>query len=256
MSKILIKKKWNYTDLASNYDVRADYSEKLIKKILKRFNCIKNYSVADIGAGTGKLTKVLCKYDLVVNAIEPNKKMTFYGKKNTMKFSNINWSYGTGENTTLKDNSIHSVFFGSSFNTVNYKKTFKEIKRILIKNGYFCCLWNHRFLENKHQKNIEKIIRDHIPNYNYGDRRYDYKKLLNEQKNFFKINKLTQRFNVKIKKKDFIKAWKSHGTLRNNCKNSKQFNQIVKNINNYTSKIKGKVIIVPYDTVAYLARLK
>jgi 16S rRNA A1518/A1519 N6-dimethyltransferase RsmA/KsgA/DIM1 with predicted DNA glycosylase/AP lyase activity len=39
--------------------------------------------VTDIGAGTGKLTKLLCRNGLIVNAIEPNKNMSFYGKKNT-----------------------------------------------------------------------------------------------------------------------------------------------------------------------------
>ena len=51
------------------------------------------------------------------------------------KFSNVNWSAGTIEETTLKSNSVYCLFFGSSFN-MNYKKAFKEIKRITIKNGF------------------------------------------------------------------------------------------------------------------------
>ena len=75
-----IKTNWDYTALAQHYDLRADYSKLLIKKILK-MKCRHNYPVADIGAGTGKLTKLLCENNLIVNAVEPNKNMRFYGKK-------------------------------------------------------------------------------------------------------------------------------------------------------------------------------
>ena len=183
MIKNNIKTNWNYTNLAHHYDLRADYSKLLIKKILKQIKCQKNYPVADIGAGTAKLTKLLCENNLIVSAIEPNKNMRFYGEQNTKKFNNVNWSAGTGEDTTLKSSSIYCAFFGSSFNTLNYKKAFKEIKRITIKNGFFCCMWNHRNLKNIHQKEIEKIIKSHLPHYSYGDRRYDYKKIFNVFKN-------------------------------------------------------------------------
>ena len=43
-------------------------------------------------------------------------------------------------------------------------------------------MWNHRYLKNIHQKEIEKIIKEVIPNYNYGDRRVDYRKLLSKEK--------------------------------------------------------------------------
>src|SRR6056300_589673 len=135
MAQKNIKTNWDYSNLAKHYDLRADYSEKLIKKILKKIKCKKFYPVADIGAGTAKLTKLLCENKLVVSAVEPNLNMRKFGKKNTKMYFNVNWSSGTGENTMLKSNSFYCVFFGSSFNTVNYKTAFKEIKRILIYQG-------------------------------------------------------------------------------------------------------------------------
>lgn len=256
MRKNNIKTNWDYTDLAQHYDLRADYSKLLIKKILRKIKCQKNYPVADVGAGTAKLTKLLCENNLIVNAIEPNKSMRFYGEKNTKNFANVNWTTGTGEKSTLKSNSIYCVFFGSSFNTLNYKKAFKELKRVTIKNGFFCCMWNHRNLKNFHQKEIEKIIKSHLPHYSYGDRRYDYKKMLSKEKSLSNVEKITQSFLVKINKKDFIKAWKSHGTLRRNCQNSDQFNKIIRSITNYVNSLRNDYVVVPYDNVAYVARLK
>ncbi len=251
-----IKTNWDYTSLAKHYDLRADYSNLLIKKILKKIKCKKNYPVADIGAGTGKLTKLLCQNNLIVSAIEPNQNMRFYGEKNTHKFSNVNWSSGTGEITTLKTNSIYCTFFGSSFNTLNYKEAFKEIRRVLIKKGYFCCMWNHRNLKNIHQKEIEKIIKSHLPNYSYGDRRFDYKNMLRKETSLKNVEKISQSFSIKVNKKEFIKAWNSHGTLKRNCQNSNQFKQIIKSIQNYINSLKTDFVEVPYDNVAYLAQLK
>tara|TARA_B100000963_G_C22605587_1_gene662340 strand:+ start:495 stop:1265 length:771 start_codon:yes stop_codon:yes gene_type:complete len=256
MKKKNIRTNWDYSSLAKHYDLRADYSKILINKILKKIKCKKNYPVADIGAGTAKLTKLLCNNDLIVSAIEPNKNMRFYGEKNTNKFLNVNWSSGTGENTTLKSNSIYCVFFGSSFNTLNYKKAFKEINRILIRKGYFCCMWNHRYLKDVHQKKIEKIIKSFLPNYNYGDRRFDYKKMLNKEKTLINVEKISQRFSIKIKKTNFIKAWKSHGTLKRNCKSLDQFNKIIKSIEVYIKSLNNDYVEVPYDNIAYIARLK
>lgn len=256
MSKKIIKTNWDYSSLAKNYDLRADYSEKLINKILKKIKCKNYFPVADIGAGTGKLTKLLLKRNLIVNAVEPNKNMRFYGEKNTKFFLNVNWSTGTAEETTLKTNSIYCCFFGSSFNVINYKKTFKEIKRVLIDKGFFCCMWNHRDLNNVHQREIEKIIKFHIPNYQYGDRRIDYTKLLSRKNSLTGVKKITQRFISKIKKNDFINAWKSHGTLLRNCKNKYQFNSIIKSIAIYVNSLKKSYVDVPYDNVAYIARFK
>ena len=256
VKKKTIKTNWDYTVLAKNYDLRADYSKILIKKILKRIKCQKNYPVADIGAGTGKLTKVLCENNLIVHAVEPNQNMRFYGEKNTKNFMNINWSIGTGENSKLNSSSIYCVFFGSSFNVVNYKKTLREIKRVLIKNGYFCCIWNHRNLKNLHQKRIEKIILKSIPNYKYGDRRVDYKKILEKENSLTRVLKITEKFNAKIKKNSFIKAWKSHGTLMRNCKDINQFNKIINEITKYINSINKDYVKVPYENVAYIARLK
>ena len=251
-----INTNWDYSALAKHYDLRADYSKKLIIKILKKIKCKEYYPVADIGAGTGKLTKLLCEKNIIVNSIEPTRYMRFYGEKNTEKFSNVNWSIGTGENTTLKSNSVYCTFFGSSFNTLNYKKAFVEIRRILINKGYFCCMWNHRNLKNIHQKKIEKIIKSHLPNFNYGDRRFDYINLLKKEKSFKNIEKITHSFSVKINKKEFIKAWNSHGTLKRNCQNNNQFKQIIKSITTYVNLLKTDFVEVPYDNVAYLAQLK
>ncbi len=249
-----IKTSWDYSQLAKNYDHRAEYDSSLIKKILNDFGCKKNFPVADIGAGTGKLTKQLLKQDLIVSAVEPNLNMRKFGIKNCKDFNKINWSAATAENTGLFEKNIYAVFFGSSFNVVNYKKVFKELKRILIKNGHFCCLWNHRDLEDPLQKKVESIIKKYVKNYSYGKRRSDIIPILKKSNLFKKIKFLEKKFYHSTSKQTYIKAWKSHGTLNRQANN--KFENILDEISKEIKRIDEGYIKVPFKTVAYFAQLK
>ena len=107
--------------------------------------CAPGKPVADIGAGTGKLTKELLKQGLTVKSVEPNAAMRAIGIQNT-KGQSVTWSVGTGEETGLPTCSVYSAFFGSSFNVVNQSRALVEVTRILVPNGWFACMWNHRDL--------------------------------------------------------------------------------------------------------------
>ena len=249
-----IKTNWDYSQLAKNYDHRAEYDSSLIKKVLNDFGCKKNFPVADIGAGTGKLTKQLLKQNLIVSAVEPNLNMRKFGIKNCKNFDKINWSAATAENTGLFEKNIYAVFFGSSFNVVDYKKVFKELKRILIKNGYFCCLWNHRDLQDPLQKKVESIIKKYVNNYSYGERRSNVVPILKKSNLFKKIKFIEKKFFHSTPKQNYIQAWKSHGTLKRQA--NKSFKNIISEISKEIKKNNEEYIKVPFKTVAYYAQLK
>ena len=125
---------WDYTDHASHYDKRADYSQEAIDGLLKATHCDASTPVAEVGAGTGKLTKELLKRGLTVRSVEPNDAMRAYGIKNTAG-QKVTWSVGTGESTGLATNSAHAVFFGSSFNVVDQRRTLAEVARVRTPKG-------------------------------------------------------------------------------------------------------------------------
>ena len=155
-----MKTEWDYTERAHTYDMRADYSQEAVNKLLQKAGCSPDKPVADIGAGTGKLSKILLNFGLTVRAVEPNDNMRKYGIENT-KNKSISWSEGTGENTGLDDSSVYAAFFGSSFNVVNQQMALKEVSRILMSGGWFGCMWNHRDVEDPLQE-IENIITSFI----------------------------------------------------------------------------------------------
>src|ERR1700678_65140 len=113
---------WDYTDHASHYDKRADYSQDAIDNLLKTIGCTPARPVAEVGAGTGKLTKELLQRGLKVSSVEPNDAMRTIGIENT-KGKSVTWSVGTGEATRLPANTFHAVFFGTSFKVVGQKAT-------------------------------------------------------------------------------------------------------------------------------------
>lgn len=246
------KVSWDYTEHASHYDKRADYSCNAIKKLLNAIGCAPSKSVADIGAGTGKLTKELLKHGLTVSAVEPNDAMRIIGIQNT-KGKPVNWSVGTGEATGLPTSSVCAVFFGSSFNVIDQSLALSEASRILVPTGWFACMWNHRDLDDPIQQRIESIIRSSIPTYSYGSRREDPTNIINTSGHFSATKSIEGSFVWKMSKSDAIAAWRSHATLRRQAVSDSVFNSIIKEIASCLDEL-AEIIDVPYTTRIYFAQ--
>ena len=78
-STTAVKVTWDYSEHASHYDKRADYSSEAIGELLRATGCTPTTPVAEVGAGTGKLTKELLKHGLTVRSVEPNDAMRAIG---------------------------------------------------------------------------------------------------------------------------------------------------------------------------------
>jgi SAM-dependent methyltransferase len=243
---------WDYTEHASHYDKRADYSSDAIEDLLKAIDCSPSRPVADIGAGTGKLTKELLKHGLSVKSVEPNEAMRAIGVQNT-KGKSATWSIGTGEATGLSSGSVYAVFFGSSFNVVDQRLTLSEVSRILVPNGWFACMWNHRDLDDPIQQRIESIIKSSIPSYSYGSRREDPTDVIDTSGYFSATRSIEGNFTWKMPRADIVTAWKSHATLKREAGSDLLFDSIIQQIADYLDGL-PKVIDVPYTTRIYFAQ--
>ncbi len=244
---------WDYTDHAAHYDKRADYSEAAIVELIRLTGCAPGKPVADIGAGTGKLTKELLKQGLTVRSVEPNDAMRAIGIQNTTG-KPVTWSAGTGEHTGLPSRTFHAAFFGSSFNVVDKTKTLAEVCRILGPNGWFGCRWNHRDLNDPVQLQVESIIKNSIPSYSYGSRREDPTSVIEAQGRFSPVTRIERSFTWNMSRSDIITAWKSHATLRRQAKTEAIFDAIIRDIETYLGS-RGAMIAVPYTTRIYLAQM-
>ncbi|HLN23643.1 MAG TPA: class I SAM-dependent methyltransferase [Patescibacteria group bacterium] len=246
----MTKTEWDYSALAAYYDNRADYAPAAIDFIVATMGLAAGDQVADVGAGTGKLARPLAQRGLAVNAVEPNDEMRKFGTANSQGLP-VNWRDGTGEQTGLAASSVGAVFFGSSFNVVNQVAALQECRRIVGPNGWFCCMWNHRDLDDPLQARIEAAIRGFIPDYNYGLRREDPSGVLADSGLFEGVSAFSAGFTTSMSKQTVMDAWRSHGTLARQAGES--FPAILDAID---ALLDGEVVEVPYTTRLWYARFQ
>ena len=204
---------WDYSELASTYDLRPNYSDALLHNVMSQLGLEANDVALDIGAGTGKLTSVLCLAGLRVIAIEPNSNMLGIARAKP-DLRSVQWIAATGDSLPLRDRSAQLVAYGSSFNVVDQRKALGECARVLVPGGAWMAVWNHRDLDDPLQKAIESTIRRQLPDYEYGNRRESPESVLLSDPRFARIRRWETRFVASGQTSDWLAAWRSHATLR------------------------------------------
>ena len=131
-----------FNHLADIYEkYRPSYPQKYVEDIIEKCHLNFESLVADIGAGTGILTRQLLHNNLKVVGVEPNPDMRKVLKKlETNK--NFRAIEGTAEHTNLENNSIDLIVVAQAFHWFDKEKFKKECKRILKPNGSVWILWN------------------------------------------------------------------------------------------------------------------
>ena len=156
----------DFSALAKEYIHRPGYSLPVLKMLAKHAGsgAIPSFAVADVGAGTGKLTENLLQLGLkVIAAVEPNDAMRNEGEHGEIT-STVAWKKGTAERTGLDSESIHWLLMGSSFHWAKRSEALAEFHRVLKPGGYFTALWNPRDVErNPLHAKIEARIKEIVP---------------------------------------------------------------------------------------------
>lgn len=155
----------DFTELAKDYINRPGYSLDVLRVIGYRAGMDRrDFVVADVGAGTGKLTHNLRELNLTGYAVEPNDAMRAEGIKAFNGDKSFNWSSGTAEHTGLPDHCVDWVLMGSSFHWANTEEALMEFHRILKPGGFFSAIWNPREICGfQLQERVERVILDALP---------------------------------------------------------------------------------------------
>lgn len=241
--------RWDYSALARHYDKRADYAGSAIQAMLDLVQPDPVRPIADIGAGTGKLTRCLLDSGYRVCAVEPDEAMRAIGIANTAG-REVTWSVGTGEETGLPDTAFDLVTFGSSFNVTDRPRALREASRILVRQGWFACLWNHRELGDEIQARCEQIIHRHLPGFDYGTRREDQRAVIMASGLFEAPQVIEGRTTHHVSVEDFVDAWRSHATLRRQA--GEAFEKILEDIRQALTA--QSQLSVPFVTRIWCAR--
>jgi len=97
--------------------------------------------VLDIGAGTGKFTRLLRREGREVVAVDPSAEMLDVLRAHA---SGIETLVGTAEKIPLPDESIDAVTFAQSWHWVEPERGVPEVARVLKPGGALGLVWNSR----------------------------------------------------------------------------------------------------------------
>lgn len=248
----------DFTDLAKHYHNRPGYNPAIIEAILSYIgrNSRGRLRVADVGAGTGKLTILLAKMGLDVIAVEPNNAMREEGEKYCEGYPII-WVKGSGEDTTLDTGSVDWVIMASSFHWTDPSRSLPEFHRILRKGGFLTVMWNPRDIKtSKLQKRIEKRIYQIVPSLRRissgaKGKTKDWEKVLVSTGHFSDVIFMEVGHVEVMSRERYLGCWHSVNDIRVQAGESR-WREIIKVIEKETEGL--QTIEVPYRIRAWTAR--
>ena len=106
-----------------------------------------DHVVADIGSGTGLLSKLFLDFGNRVFGVEPNAEMRAAGEEFLGNYPNFTSIAGSAEATTLPSDSVDFVAAGQAFHWFQMPAARDEFHRILKSEGRVLVIWNERLLE-------------------------------------------------------------------------------------------------------------
>jgi len=113
-------------------------------------------TVVDVGAGTGKLTRLLVSTGARVVAVEPVPEMRAKLVETTPGAEALD---GTAEELPLEDASADVVTVAQAFHWFELDQALPELHRVLRPGGLLILIWNSRDLDDPLQAAIEELLR-------------------------------------------------------------------------------------------------
>lgn len=144
---------------------RPSYPQAFIDYLISKVGINPDAVLADIGSGTGKLTRQLLEIGSRVFAVEPNADMREIAERDLSPFENFISVSASAENTALPNESVDFITAAQAFHWFD-KQLFKnECKRILKANGKVILVWNSREEESRFVQKNDEINRKYCPNF-------------------------------------------------------------------------------------------
>ena len=127
---------------------RPHYPVEILDLFAAKCDVTPEYVIADIGSGTGILTKLFLDNGNPVIGVEPNKEMREAGEEYLAEFARFNSIDGTSESTRLPAKSVDLIVAGQAFHWFDQPKARLEFQRILNDGGWVALLWNDRRVDS------------------------------------------------------------------------------------------------------------
>ena len=110
---------------------------------------------ADIGAGTGKMSELLARGGLLVDAVEPSEAM----RAQASPIEGVTWHDGVAEKTGLPNDVYDIVVFAQSWHWMDPERAGLEAARILAPGGALAIVWNQMAVSIPWVHRLTRIMR-------------------------------------------------------------------------------------------------
>jgi SAM-dependent methyltransferase len=135
---------------------RPSYPAEAVAWMARRTGLGRGKTVVDVGAGTGKLTRLLPATGARVVAVEPIPEMRALIPPTSLEVLD-----GTAEALPLPDASADVVTVAQAFHWFDHERALPEFHRVLRPGGFLALFWNSRDLDDPLQNEVEELLAPH-----------------------------------------------------------------------------------------------
>lgn len=148
-----------FTQTVQDYiKYRPSYPQKSVDVLVNECGLTPHTIIADVGSGTGILSKLFLDYGNVVYGVEPNQPMREAAQAYLKDYPNFHSVNGTAEATALPNQSVDIITVGTAFHWFNALKTKVEFQRLLKPHGWVLLVWNVRDGSSRFMQEYEQLI--------------------------------------------------------------------------------------------------
>jgi SAM-dependent methyltransferase len=153
-----------FSNRAQNYaKYRPSYPAAMLDFLADDLRFKRGSVVADIGSGTGILSRLLLEGGMKVYGIEPNPQMRPFAEAALGSYADFKSIDATAEATTLEAGSVDAVAAAQAFHWFDHRKAITEFRRIGRPGAWVALIWNVRKAGAPFMAEYERIVQKFGP---------------------------------------------------------------------------------------------
>ncbi len=155
-----------FTGKASIYEkYRPEYPKAFIDYLYRDMGFNTSSVIADIGSGTGIMSKQLLDRGSIVYGVEPNEDMRKKAENTLNHYGNYTSIAGTAENTMLSDKFADFITVAQAFHWFDVIAFKRECARILKPEGLVVLVWNSRVVDSAQVMENAEVCKKYCPEF-------------------------------------------------------------------------------------------
>ncbi|MGQ0792696.1 MAG: class I SAM-dependent methyltransferase [Deltaproteobacteria bacterium] len=134
-----------FSSRAPYYDkYRPGYPPKILDILAGECNLLASSVIADVGSGTGILSRLLLGNGNAVFGVEPNARMRLVAEESLRGYPKFTSVAGSAESSCLSADLADFIVVGQAFHWFDVDGARREFARILKRGGFVMLVWNDR----------------------------------------------------------------------------------------------------------------